>query len=554
MSKLFTPSRLRSRLIYIGLAVAAVLLLEVGAMAASPLLSPTINTPPRSFAELRAAAEKGDAIAQRLVANAYLTGEGARLDLTEGARWLRAAADQRDPVAQYTLGILYDEGKALPRDLREAVRWYELAAAQGLPDAQFNLAICYSKGEGVPKDLKSAAGWFRKAAEQGDALSQFHLGLAYISGKGVERNHVEATTWLRKAAYQDVATAQFYLGRLYQEGEGVEKEPETALKWYRKAASQGFPDAQYYLGRMLLDASGSDRNPTEGRAFIEKAAAQGHELATQYLASGGRSALGAATAPSPTAPAISPMTAAASGQTATRPAGSAFTSPSVIAPRDGAFQAAPPAQSALTFTAPVAETANNMSPSLPAIPPVQPPGKSASQDFTTKESSLPPFGAPPATKEPTSPAPTRDFLTTPPGGKEPEAGSLFTEPPRAKEPVPEPRGRDAHSTSAANSGGGESTSGLMFIAAISTGISALILFLGVYVAVVFKTRLQGLEAELKKAQFELSKANVNLSAMMHQVEQLSLAAPAVAPKTSLPEWNPEPARAHTTSFKMHRSK
>lgn len=535
--------------------MALALSLQFHATAASPLLSPSVNSPPRSFAELRAAAEKGDAIAQRLVANAYLTGDGARQDLTEGARWLRSAADQRDPVAQYTLGILYDEGKALPRDLREAVRWYELAAAQGLPDAQFNLAICYSKGEGVPRDLKTAAGWFRKAAEQGDALSQFHLGLAYISGKGVERNHVEATTWLRKAAYQDVATAQFYLGRLYQEGEGVAQEPETAVKWYRKAASQGFPDAQYYLGRMLLDASGSDRNPTEGRAFIEKAAAQGHEPAAQYLATGGRNPLGAATASaSPTAPGISPMTAAASGQAATKQPAGVFTSPTVPAPRDTGFQAATPPPGGLTFTAPVHETPTNFNPALPAVPTLPSPGKFAAPDTTAKEPSLPPFTAPPAAKEPTPAAPTRDFLTTPPGGADTNPGSLFTEPPRMREPQPEARARDTHATTPAGSGGGETNGGLMFIAAISTGISALILVLGVYVAVVFKTRLQGLEAELKKAQFELSKANVNLSAMMHQVEQLSLAAPAVAPKTSLPEWNPEPARAHTTSFKMHRSK
>lgn len=85
-------------------------------------------------------------------------------------------------------------------------------------------------------------------------------------------------------------------------------------------------------------------------------------------------------------------------------------------------------------------------------------------------------------------------------------------------------------------------------------ISAAILFLGVAMLVVFKTRLQGLEAELKKAQFELSKANVNLSSMMHEVEQLSLAAPAPAAKTRLPEWNPETVKSHTTSFKMNRSK
>jgi len=95
---------------------------------------------------------------------------------------------------------------------------------------------------------------------------------------------------------------------------------------------------------------------------------------------------------------------------------------------------------------------------------------------------------------------------------------------------------------------------LMAIAAISTGISALILILGVYVAVVFKARLHGLESELKKAQFELSKANVNLSSMMHQVEQLSLMAPQTPTKTSLPDWNAEAPKAHTASFKMHRSK
>ena len=212
-----------------GLATLVFLLIEAGACAATGLL-PGGNPSPRSFNDLRAAAEKGDAIAQRLVANAYLTGEGVKQDPTEGVKWVKLAADQRDPYAQYTLGILYDEGTALPRNLKEAVKWYSLAAAQGLPDAQFNLAICYSKGEGVERDLKLAAGWFRKAAEQGDALSQFHLGLAYISSKGVERNHAEATSWLRKAAYQEVPAAQFYLGRLYQEGEGVAPEADTAVK------------------------------------------------------------------------------------------------------------------------------------------------------------------------------------------------------------------------------------------------------------------------------------------------------------------------------------
>jgi hypothetical protein len=196
-------------------------------------------------------------------------------------------------------------------------------------------------------------------------------------------------------------------------------------------------------------------------------------------------------------------------------------------------------------------------PALPAMPtpPSPAPATLTNAPTTPKEAtSLPPFT--PGLKEPAPPAATPDIFTLPPAGKEAVTPPSFaTEPPRAREPEPV-RPRETAHPPAAQPAEGQGTGGLMFIAAISTGISALILVLGVYVAVVFKARLHGLEAELKKAQFELSKANVNLSAMMHQVEQLSLAAPseAVSPKTSLPEWNPEATKSHATSFKMHRSK
>lgn len=190
----------------------------------------------------------------------------------------------------------------------------------------------------------------------------------------------------------------------------------------------------------------------------------------------------------------------------------------------------------------------------PAGRPMEPlpskaPGKATAGDTTTKEPSLPPFTVPPATKEPAPATPAPDFFKLPSGGTDTNPGSLFTEPPRAREPQPEPRVREQSSPAASASGDASK-----WIAITSMVISALILFLGIAMLVVFKTRLQGLESELKKAQFELSKANVNLSSMMHQVEQLALMAPAATPKTSLPEWNPEPAKAHTGSFKMNRSK
>ena len=560
MSKHLPFSVLGRRIAGVALAGWLAITLHSGALGAVPA-----SAPPRSLAELRTAAEKGDMVAQRLLANAYLTGEGVPQDNAEAVRWLRLAAEQRDAAAQYVMGILYDEGRGVPRDLREAVKWYELAAQQGLPDAQFNLALCYSKGEGLPKDAKRAAEWLLKAAKNGDAQAQSRLGLAYITGNGVERNAVEAASWLRKAAYPPAedAKAQFFLGRLFQEGEGVERDVETAIRWFRKAAAQGYSDAQFHLGRLLMTGEGGERNASEGRSLLEKAATQRHEAATQYLAQLGHDPQNPAGSARST-PESSPMAAAAAR--ATNPGGwtgSAAPASKAPTPAERPTSLSPPSS--------FGESLPNLSlspggreplPAVPALPAVETanrppvPSKAPNSPAGPKELSLPPFTPEPTAKSPLPASPPRDFLTLPPSAKEAEPTGQFTEPPRTPSAQPEPAFRPDNSATASRSGSADSNSGLMAIAAISTGISALILILGVYVAVVFKARLHGLESELKKAQFELSKANVNLSSMMHQVEQLSLMAPstAVTTKTSLPEWNAEAPKAHTASFKMHRSK
>ena len=76
----------------------------------------------------------------------------------------------------------------------------------------------------------------------------------------------------------------------------------------------------------------------------------------------------------------------------------------------------------------------------------------------------------------------------------------------------------------------------------------------------FKTRIRGLEGEIKKAQFELSKANVNLSSMMHQVEQIALQAPAEHEGddskgiVSLPDFEGGGSQAGAETFKISRSR
>jgi peptidoglycan hydrolase-like protein with peptidoglycan-binding domain len=83
---------------------------------------------------------------------------------------LRQAAEQGDAAAQVALGFRYERGQGVTRDEAEAVRWYRMAAEQGYATAQYNLGRMYANGRGgLAKDDAEAVRWFRKAAEQGNA-------------------------------------------------------------------------------------------------------------------------------------------------------------------------------------------------------------------------------------------------------------------------------------------------------------------------------------------------------------------------------------------------
>lgn len=240
----------------------------------------------KSAEDLTYYANKGDITAQRMLANAFLTGEkGVVKNETEAAGWFLKAANQGDGLSQYILGILHDEGKGVPRSLPEAINWYRKAATNGIPGAQFNLAVCYDRGEGVPVDKAEAMRWFQKAAEQGDAKAQSKLGLALITGSsGMQRNPTEAATWLRKAAYQSDAIAAFFLGRLYQEGEGVVKSDEDAATWFKRAADEGHADGMYFYAKALMDGRGVVKNQSSGRDYMLKAAERKQPEALKYVA------------------------------------------------------------------------------------------------------------------------------------------------------------------------------------------------------------------------------------------------------------------------------
>ena len=238
---------------------------------------------------LRAAAEKGDVVAEFLLGHAYQLGLGIPKDMSETARWYalagqshsgdgiadfsqafeayRKRAEQGEENAELYLGLAYDLGQDLPRNVTEAARWYRKAAAQGSGSAASNLGVLYFNGDGVPKDDAEAATWFRTGANRGCASAQFSLGRLYYSGDGVDRNVGEAAAWLGRAAAQGSAPAQKLLSLLYATGQGVAGSTPMAYMWINLASAR---DDQARDSRVLIEKVMSSNEIAEGQRLTHE--------------------------------------------------------------------------------------------------------------------------------------------------------------------------------------------------------------------------------------------------------------------------------------------
>lgn len=121
-----------------------------------------------NFAELQVSAEKGNAVAQNNLGVLFATGNGAKLDLKEAAKWYEKAAEQGYAVAQHNLAGLYETGGGVTQDLATAAVWYSLAAEQGDPYAQLSLAQINTNGKFARGNLADAYRWFLIAAKSSE--------------------------------------------------------------------------------------------------------------------------------------------------------------------------------------------------------------------------------------------------------------------------------------------------------------------------------------------------------------------------------------------------
>ena len=189
---------------------------------------------------------------------------------------LKAGAEKGDAVAQFELGSRLVEGRGIARDPAAAIVWLEKASAQGLPQAQYRLGAIYEKGVGAARDLYKARDHYVKAAQQGHVRAMHNL--AVIEAEGVEGkpDYTDAAQWFRRAADFGVRDSQFNLAILYARGMGVTQNMAQSYVWFAAAAAQGDEDAAKKRDEVAarLDAATLDAAKKQAAAYRPRPVSQ----------------------------------------------------------------------------------------------------------------------------------------------------------------------------------------------------------------------------------------------------------------------------------------
>jgi TPR repeat protein len=206
-------------------------------------------------------------------------------DLNEAVRLCRQAAEFGDAEAQYLLGQFYLSGQGVARDPNEAARWLGKAADQNVTAAIERIGALHAA---MPDEFRAAADWYLRADALGEANALYHLGTLRLGGLGLPRDPLAARKWYGAAAAAGSGPACLQLGILHSRGELVRKDSRAAARWYAEAAANGEAAGSYHLAFLFFRGLGVARHPGRGLRLLEQAAEGGSvqaawALYTQYL-------------------------------------------------------------------------------------------------------------------------------------------------------------------------------------------------------------------------------------------------------------------------------
>lgn len=192
---------------------------------------------------------------------------------------IRADAEKGDADAQFELALYYNFGVCGPKDEETAKQWCIKAARQGHRAA---FATCLEEGYGMKKDSSKSKELLRQAAENGDVWAQFCFGISFI---GTNENK-QAVFWLRKAAEQGNSWAQLFFCLNYvgiTKNKDITVNPQLGIEFCTKSAMQGNALGQMLLGSFYARGEGVEKDLTKATYWLRKAAEQGNEQAKAAL-------------------------------------------------------------------------------------------------------------------------------------------------------------------------------------------------------------------------------------------------------------------------------
>jgi len=286
---------------------------------AAPVLAAEKISDADAFAELKARAQRGDAISQWAVSQAYGSGKyGLKADKTEAFKWASKAADGGIADAALSLAHAYQKGDGTTADPAQAADWLQKAANAGSAPAAVELGDLYDKGQGgltrntaqadalyqtaanlgdrdvwsrlCDADTTNDADWSRavvhcqKAGQAGDDNAWLTLANAYANGTGIAADPAKALDAYRAAANAGSLPAMEALARVYHDGTLAPKDEAQALTWQRTAARYGSMPAVAALAKAYDTGDGIGADSNEAARLYDILARRGDSDARAWFA------------------------------------------------------------------------------------------------------------------------------------------------------------------------------------------------------------------------------------------------------------------------------
>jgi TPR repeat protein len=235
----------------------------------------------RPLAELRQAAERGDATGQFFYARSFFfapRGGNVSSNRAECFRWTRRSADQGFAHAQYMASRFHFSGIATPRDPRQGLAWASRAAQQGHADATAMVADALAHGNGTNLEPAQALVLYRKAIDLGSSVALDWLGHFYMGGEGgtaITTNYTAALHCFERAASNGVAHAATHLVDFFTKGLGTPPNRERIVFWARHGADQYEFEMMEKLATLYSEGIAEPRNSSETASELLRRAAGG---------------------------------------------------------------------------------------------------------------------------------------------------------------------------------------------------------------------------------------------------------------------------------------